>query len=85
MIFGQNPVHVTASGVDKMDDHLLRLYNYDEFVPEKFERWLNFESSPPLGQPAPDFLLWQLDESETRLSDVWSAHALTVVEFGSFT
>jgi hypothetical protein len=67
------------------NDDLLSKYNYDEFIPEKFERWLNFEASPPLGQPAPDFPLWQLDGRETSLSAIWSAHTYTVVEFGSFT
>jgi hypothetical protein len=38
-------------------EDLVALYNYDEFIPFKFERWLNFEASPSLGQPAPDFLL----------------------------
>ncbi len=32
------------------DSDLTSRYNYDTFVPEKFEPWLNFESSPPLGQ-----------------------------------
>jgi hypothetical protein len=64
---------------------LLSRYNYDEFIPEKFDRWLRFEASPPLGQPAPDFLLWRLDGSETRLSAIWSSHTYTVVEFSSFT
>lgn len=67
------------------NEELLSQYNCDEFVPEKFERWLNFEASPPLGKGAPDFPLWRLDGRETRLSAVWSEHALTVVEFGSFT
>ena len=60
-------------------------YNYDEFVPEKFERWLNFEASPPLGETGPDFPLWDLDGIEVWLSAVWSRHVYTVVEFGSFT
>lgn len=60
-------------------------YNYDEFVPAKFEPWLNFAGSPPLGEPAPDFPLWPLEGGETRLSTIWAAHAFTVVEFGSFT
>ncbi len=67
------------------DADLVAQYNYDAFVPDKFERWLNFEASPPLGQPAPDFPLWELDGRETRLSAVWSRFAYTVVEFGSFT
>jgi hypothetical protein len=34
-------------------------------IPEKFESWLNFASSPPLGYPGPDFPMWHLDEQET--------------------
>jgi hypothetical protein len=64
---------------------LLSRYNYAEFIPAKFQPWLNFESSPSLGQPAPDFPLWHLDGNETRLSTIWSAHTYTIVEFGSFT
>ena len=64
---------------------LISLYNYDEFIPSKFERWLNFGNSPSLGQPAPDFPLWQLNGQETRLSEIWSQHDYTIVEFGSFT
>ncbi|MBW6466660.1 MAG: hypothetical protein K0B06_09165 [Brevefilum sp.] len=64
---------------------LLSLYNYDAFVPEKFTRWMNFEASPAIGNPAPDFPLWHLDERETRLSQIWAENNLTVVEFGSFT
>jgi len=67
------------------DTDLLAQYNYDAFVPEKFERWLNFDASPPLGQPAPDFPLWDLDANETRLSIIWTRYVYTVVEFGSFT
>lgn len=68
-----------------MKEELVARYNYDEFVPEKFEPWLNFEASPPLGEQAPDFPLWRLDGSETRLSEVLRGHIYTVVEFGSFT
>ncbi len=64
---------------------LIARYNYDEFVPAKFEPWMNFAASPPLGQPAPDFPLWHLDGSETRLSAIWSQYTYTIVEFGSFT
>lgn len=64
---------------------LLVRYNYDAFVPEKFEPWLNFEASPPLGQSAPDFPLWELDGGRTRLSVIWSSYTYTIVEFGSFT
>ncbi len=68
-----------------MDDTLLTQYNYDAFVPEKFEPWLNFENSPPVGIPAPDFPLWTLEGEETVLTDIWSSHTYTIVEFGSFT
>ena len=67
-----------------MDD-LLQRYNYDAFVPDKFEPWMNFAASPPLGVTASDFPLWDLDENPTRLSAVWSQYAYTVVEFGSYT
>ncbi|NDJ77815.1 MAG: hypothetical protein GYB65_16315 [Chloroflexi bacterium] len=68
------------------DQDLLQRYNYDEFVPEKFEQWMRFDESPLPGSPAPDFPLWKMeDQSETRLSAIWSAHTFTIVEFGSFT
>jgi hypothetical protein len=67
------------------DPELLTRYNYDEFIPAKFEPWLNFSASPPLGSPALDFPLWHLDGRETRLAASWSHHTYTVVEFGSFT
>ncbi len=67
-----------------MDDLLTR-YNYDSFTPDKFEPWLNFENSPKTGSTAPDFQVWDLDQTATRLSTVWSQHDFTVVEFGSFT
>ncbi len=69
-----------------MDQDALAIrYNYDEFVPAKFEPWMNFAASPPLGKGAPDFPLWHLDGTETRLSALWSQHTYTIVEFGSFT
>ncbi|GAB4505316.1 MAG: hypothetical protein Fur0043_23110 [Anaerolineales bacterium] len=67
-----------------MNDLLVR-YNYASFVPEAFEQWLNFDSSPKAGTMGLDFPLWHLDESETRLSEIWSQHDFTIVEFGSFT
>jgi len=67
-----------------MNDLLTR-YNYDSFIPEKFEPWMNFESSPKTGTMAHDFALWNLDETETRLSGIWSQYDYTIVEFGSFT
>lgn len=68
-----------------MNADLARLYNYDSFVEEKFGRWMNFENSPPLGEPAPDFPLGRLNGRQTRLSEVWARHSLTIIEFGSFT
>ena len=64
---------------------LMTRYNYDAFVPEKFEPWMRFDESPTLGEPAPDFSLTGLDGTTTRLSNIWTAHVFTVVEFGSFT
>jgi hypothetical protein len=68
-----------------MDPDLTHQYNYDEFIPEKFERWLRFHESPKLGEPAPDFPLLSLQGEPARLSEIWSAHTYTIVEFGSFT
>lgn len=67
------------------ESDLTSRYNYDAFVPEKFEPWLDFENSPPLGRKAPDFPLWHQDGTETRLSVVLSQYTYTIVEFGSFT
>ena len=64
---------------------LIESYNYDEFVPAKFEKWLNFENSPRLGEKPPDFPLWELGGSQTQLSDILKRSLFTVVEFGSFT
>ena len=68
-----------------MSNDLVTRYNYDAFVPEKFIPWMKFDASPPLGEPAPDFPLWDLDEKETSLSACWSENLYTIVEFGSFT
>jgi len=68
-----------------MDDAILDRYNYDEFVPEKFLPWMRFHESPAVGQPAPDFPLWDLDEQKTNLDEIWSNHLYVIVEFGSFT
>jgi hypothetical protein len=64
---------------------LTHLYNYDEFVPEKFERWMRFDESPGLGNPAPDFPLLTLEGNPVQLSEIWAAQPYTIVEFGSFT
>ena len=68
-----------------IESDLLARYNYDAFVPAKFEPWLNFAGSPALGEIAPDSPLWPLEGGETRLSAIWTRHAYTVVEFDSFT
>lgn len=68
-----------------MDSDLLKRYNYDAFIPEKFTPWMNFDQSPRLGESAPDFSLWPLEGGETRLSAHWSQFTYLVVEFGSFT
>ncbi len=68
-----------------MDDILTR-YNYDAFVEGQFDAYMTFDASPPLGEPAPDFPLWRLeDRTETSLEAIWKSHVYTVVEFGSFT
>jgi hypothetical protein len=67
------------------DAHLLTRYNYDEFVPEKYQPWLNFAASPPLGEQAPDFPLWDPDGRQTSLSALWARYTYLIVEFGSFT
>ncbi len=70
-----------------MTSDLLRQYNYDEFVPEKFMPWMRFDESPELGVAAPDFPLWRLgaDRAQTSLKEWWSENLYLVVEFGSFT
>jgi hypothetical protein len=67
------------------DPDLIARYNYDEFVPEKFEPWMNFDHSPALGVPAPDYPLWDLEENRTSLRQIISQNLYTIVEFGSFT
>ena len=67
------------------DSDLLERYNYDQFKMEKVAQWLRFDQSPLIGQTAPSFPLWHLDGQETSLSQIWSSHTYTVVEFGSFT
>ncbi|PKO04227.1 MAG: hypothetical protein CVU41_18210 [Chloroflexi bacterium HGW-Chloroflexi-3] len=60
-------------------------YNYDEFIPEKFEQWLRFDQSPALGKKIENFSLWDLDGNKTSLVDILDQSQFTVVEFGSFT
>ncbi len=64
---------------------LIKRYNYDEFTAEKVLPLLNFDKSPRVGQPAPDLPLWHLNGEQIDLSDIWSSHTYTFVEFGSFT
>jgi hypothetical protein len=67
------------------DPDLISRYNYEKFIPDKFEPWMNFDSSPVLGEPAPDYPLWDLEQKETSLQQIISQNLYTVVEFGSFT
>ena len=67
------------------DNDLLTRYNYDEFIPEKFQPWMQFNESPPLRELAPDFPLTRLDGSAVTLKEVVSSHTYTIAEFGSFT
>ncbi|MEK6221113.1 MAG: hypothetical protein N2D54_02585 [Chloroflexota bacterium] len=67
------------------EKNLLEKYNYDSFIPENFEQWMRFEDSPKVGSSGLDFPLWNLDEEETSLSEIWEKNAVTIVEFGSFT
>ncbi len=61
-------------------------YNYDTFEETKFGPLMRFAESPPVGKPGPDFPLWDAtSQEEIQLSDLWKAHDLTIVEFGSFT
>jgi hypothetical protein len=66
-------------------DELINRYSYDKFVPHKFEPWMRFDESPALGEPGPDFPLWDLDEEQTQLKHILKQNAYTIVEFGSFT
>ena len=68
-----------------MTDNPSAPYNYDSFIPENFHPWSRFHLGPPIGDPAPDFPVWNLDGSETSLAELWSAQAWLIVEFGSFT
>ena len=64
---------------------LIKAYNYEIFSEENVAPWMNFAGSPPVGETAPDFPLWQLDGAETSLRQIVTANRFTVVEFGSFT
>ncbi len=64
---------------------MIAKYNYDEFVDEKFERWMRFDESPRLGSPAPDHTLTTLDGHAVKLSDIRRKNVFTVIEFGSLT
>jgi hypothetical protein len=67
------------------EKNLLKNYNNDSFIPENFEQWMRFDESPKVGSSALDFPLWNLDEQETSLSEIWKKNQITIVEFGSFT
>jgi len=68
------------------NDDLIARYNYDSFTPDKFGPWMRFNESPNVGDSAPDFPLWRMeDQSETSLKAIIAENRFTVVEFGSFT
>lgn len=67
------------------NEDLLTRYNYDAFVPAKFEPWMRFDQSPALGSRTPDFQLLTLKGEETSLMKTLNQAPYTVVEFGSFT
>lgn len=60
-------------------------YNYAVFSAETALPLLRFDKSPPIGEPAPNFPLWELDGNQTSLKEIWASNIYTVVEFGSFT
>ena len=60
-------------------------YNYTTFHRDAFTPLMRWDISPPIGEKAPDFPLWTLDETETSLSALWEQHKYLIVEFGSFT
>ena len=78
-------VEIINKEIDMPDQTITDLYNYDEFVPEKFERWMRFDDSPPVGKPVLDFPLWNLDQTSTSLKTEINRYTYTIVEFGSFT
>jgi hypothetical protein len=63
----------------------IETYNYDSFIPKNFLPFMRFDKSPAIGEPAPDYPLWDLDKQETSLSAIWKSNDFTIVEFGSFT
>ena len=68
-----------------MNNDLVERYNYSVFDHENYSQWMKWEESPQLGSEAPDFPLWNLDESETSLSKLWKEYKFLIIEFGSFT
>jgi len=66
-------------------EDLITRYNYDEFVPEKFQPWMRWNEAPAAGTVGPDFPLWELDGTETSFGAVRAKALYTIVEFGSFT
>ena len=58
------------------DPDLVDRYNYDEFTPEKFIPWMKFDASPPLGEGAPVFPIWNGKQDKTYLQR-WSSAKCT--------
>lgn len=67
------------------DKTLIEEYNYDIFHHTNFSKLMKWEDAPEIGSDAPDFPLWNLDKSETSLSQLRGEHKFLIVEFGSFT
>jgi len=84
-INGCEDVEITKFFGGIINKGMMDVYNYDEFVPEKFERWMRFDISPSLGKKSENFTLWNLEEQPTSLEETLNQSLFTVVEFGSFT
>ena len=67
------------------DEKIALEYNFENWALGEFNRFWCYAQSPRLGDVSPDFPLWQLDESETRLHEALSQHRLSIVMFGSFS
>jgi hypothetical protein len=65
--------------------HQIPQYNYTHFIPSDIVPFMAFDESPAIGSPAPDFPVWQLDGTPTKLSNIWTENLYTIIEFGSFT
>ena len=60
-----------------MTNDLTESYTFDEITPEKVGSWMRFAECPKLGQPAPDFPLWEMNQQKTCLCPIWIANLYT--------